>query len=296
MLRMAILGLALILVLGATLGVPVLAEVRTRRIDTPEDLRRVIGTPPLALIPDLRGNGHAREKQFILAEGFRSLRVEVEMTRRTRRLRSLLVTSALPQEGKSTAVVNLARVFREAGASVIIADGDFLRPTLHLKLDIQPTASLADVISGAHPLDAALVDVGTGIQAIAPRPAATPDARGLMTRRRLQPLVAALTTKADIVIFDSAPMLTIRETALLASVVDGVVLVVNAGSTSWEDMTRAKALLDETGAITLGTVLNQVPVTTLWRQYRHYYEPYWFTNDGAPKAPTRPAHHRRGRA
>jgi polysaccharide biosynthesis transport protein len=294
--RVAILGLALMLVMGATVGIPLVAELRTRRIDTPEDLSRVIGTPPLALIPDLRGNGHVREKQFILAEGFRSLRVEVEMSRRSRRLRSLLVTSALPQEGKSTAVVNLARVFREAGATVIIADGDFLRPTLHLKLDIPPTPSLADVMSGTHPLEAALVDIGTGIQAIAPRPAPTPASRGLMTRHRLQPLVAALTTKADIVIFDSAPLLSIRETALLASVVDSVVLVVNAGGPSWEDVTRTKALLDATGAITLGTVLNQVPVATFWRQYRHYYEPYWSTDDVAPNASMRSAKDRRTRA
>ena len=90
----------------------------------------------------------------------------------------------------------------------------------------------------------------------------------------LRDLINEMSTKTDFVICDSSPVLLIRDNLLLASAVDGVVLVAKAGSTGFSDLARTKALLEGAGARVLGVVLNQVPVGPLRKYYRSYYESY----------------------
>ena len=189
-------------------------------------------------------------------------------------LKRLLVTSASAHEGKSTVVANLGFALSESGRRVVLADTDFLRPTLHRTMKIKSSRGLVETLESDQPAEPILVPVTQGLWLAQRGESFQPSSRGMLAGSRLRDLIGEMTTKADFVICDSSPVLVIRDNLLLASAVDGVVLVAKAGTTGFRDLTRAKALLESAGARILGVVLNQVPVGPLRKYYRDYYVSY----------------------
>jgi capsular exopolysaccharide synthesis family protein len=211
----------------------------------------------------------------MFTEAFRALRVAVELGTRGEPLRSLLVTSAFPDEGKSTVVVNLGFALNEAGRRVVLADTDFLRPTLHRATKIKSSKGLVDTLESEQPLEPALVPVNNEGLWLAQRgESLQPRSRGMLGGVRLRELIGEMANRADFVICDSSPVLLIPDNLLLAGSVDGVILVAKAGTTGFRDLQRSKALLEGAGARVLGVVLNQVPAGSLKNYYRRYYNSY----------------------
>ncbi|HXG02821.1 MAG TPA: polysaccharide biosynthesis tyrosine autokinase [Candidatus Binatia bacterium] len=275
-------ALALGLMVGA--AVPAGVELVLRTVEGEDDVTATTGLPVLALLPALRSRKPRyvgalpplRKKpddNLLFSDCFRDLRVAIQLAQRTAGFRSLLVTSPSPGEGKSTVVVNLGLAFAESGKRVLLADTDFQRPTLHQILQAQPETGIVDVLEGGG-ADQALVPVGERMW-LAPRgKAMRPEVRGTLATARLRQVVQDLGEHAELVIYDSSPVLIVPENLFLAAAVDVVLLVVRAGHTTCRDLGRARELLETAGAKILGVVINEMPVSVLRSRYAYYYRTY----------------------
>lgn len=194
-----------------------------------------------------------------LSEAYRTLRTNLEFSSLDKPIRSMVVTSAAPEEGKSTTLANLAVVLAQAGKKVIVVDCDLRRPSLHKIFNAQSTAGFTDMMRDdtllkKPPLEetdvANLKLLVSGM--IPPNPAE------LLASKRMDEVIAALLKIGDIVLFDAPPVIAVTDAAVLASKVDVVLLVVSAGRTKRDHAKKAKALLDKVNARLIGTVLNNV--------------------------------------
>jgi len=217
---------------------------------------------------------HPFNDDCIFTDAFRNLRVAVQLGMRRERFRSLLITSPMAAEGKSTVVVNLGLAFGEAGTRVIVADTDFLRPTLHKRLHVSPSDGIAHALLGDDGVEAPLVLVGDRMWIAPGGHPFEPQTRGMLATKRLKQLLKDIGRQAEVVICDCSPILLVPDNLFLATAVDAVIIVAKAGSTSCSDLVRTKALLDGVGARLLGVVINELPSSTLRRQYDHYYRHY----------------------
>jgi polysaccharide biosynthesis transport protein len=284
--RMLAIAIAFAAALGIGATVPAGVEWLHRKIENEDDVELATGLPVLAFVPHIRSgrpvfmsgpadpNAPGPSDQLIFTEAFRALRVNIELSTRGESLRRLLVTSALADEGKSTVVANLGYALNESGHRVILADTDFLRPTLHRAMKIKSAKGLVETLESEATVEPTLVPVTQGLWLAQRGEALAPRSRGMLAGARLRELITQMTSKADFVICDSSPVLLIPDNLLLASAVDGVVLVAKAGSTGFRDLARTKSLLEGAGARVLGVVLNEMPVGPLRKYYRNYYNSY----------------------
>jgi capsular exopolysaccharide synthesis family protein len=285
--RVRFLAAALLLVLGASAGVPAAAEWVNRAVETEDDVEAATGLPVLAVLPRVR-SGPPRllpvaatrrlaraDDTFIFSEAVRNLSATIQLALRTDGPRRLLVASPMPGEGKSMLVLNLGMAFGEAGHRVVMADTDFLRPTLERQLKIEAATGLADALQSQCGIEQALVKVGDTTW-IAPRgQSLPPQVRGMLGTTRLRALMADLTQHGDVILCDSSPVLLTPDNLFLAGAVDAVILVARAGKTTCRELTRAKALLEAAGGRLLGVVINEMPASALRRHYDRYYRAYY---------------------
>ena len=187
------------------------------------------------------------------AEAYQSLRTNIEFSRLERPLRTLLVTGVDRSTDKSVAVANLAVVMAQAGDRVILVDGDLRRPQQHEIFEVHSQQGLSNWLTdqGPAPLQATGVE---GLQLLAAGPP-TANPVALLSGQRLSAALAELSRQAEYVLCDAPPVLGLTDAALWASQVDGVVLLVNAGSTKRDHAQRAKAVLEKVHAHIVGAVL-----------------------------------------
>jgi capsular exopolysaccharide synthesis family protein len=194
-----------------------------------------------------------------ISEAYRTLRTNLDFSSLDKPIKTMLVTSAGPEEGKSTVLANLAVTTAQAGRKVILVDCDLRRPTLHnifnLKNDLGLTTMVVeDAAMGSPPLQ----DTGVeGLQLVSSGPL-PPNPSELLGSRRMEEIIAALLEQADVVLFDAPPVVAVTDAAVLATKVDGVLLVINAGGTKRDYARAAKARLEKVNANLLGAVLNNV--------------------------------------
>lgn len=282
--RTQFVGLALALALMIGIGAPAAAEYFNRPIMGEVDIRHLIGLPILAEIPQVDSqqavfgsgdNQQGRQEDYhLFVDGFRRLRVELQMIGDENPLRRILVASALPFEGKSTVVFNLALAFGEVGKRVIIADADFHRPTLHRIANATARNGFTELLAGTSKLTDTITPITENVQ-LAPRGGAltAPARRGLGTER-LTKILGDMSEEADYVIMDSSPILLIPDNLYMAAAADGIVLVVAVGHTRPRDLLKTKAVLERAGTPVLGVVLNRTPLKQLngyYKQYSAYY-------------------------
>lgn len=294
--RNAIFGAALSLLLGiiAAFGL----ERVNRNIRTPEEAEQAYGLPVIATVRHSRNvaprqDGRASVSDD-LRETFRSLRSTLDLVPKP--LRTILVTSAVPEEGKSTMVRNLALVYAEAGLRVAVVDADLRRPSVARMLNAQSTPGLANVLMGLVPLDTALQAVevsvpqpiaeqptngavatevvapaavatnghGSHDEAVArlqvvasgPRPADPP---AMFSAPNLPALLERLSADHDVVLIDSPPLLPVSDTMPLLSLVDGTLLVCRVGTSSVDGAQRVLRIVSRIpDAHVLGLVVNDV--------------------------------------
>lgn len=188
------------------------------------------------------------------AEAFRSLRTNIIFANIDKPLKTLLVTSAAPLEGKSLTLANLAVVMAQGGRSTILVDCDLRRPSLHELFGVPGQPGLTDMVlndNDTPPLVATDID---GLQLL---PAGTSNVNpaDLLTSRRMEAVIAALKPRAEFVLFDAPPIVSVSDAALLASNLDAALIVVNAGHTRREHAQRAKELLEKIHVRVLGAIL-----------------------------------------
>jgi non-specific protein-tyrosine kinase len=194
-----------------------------------------------------------------VSEAYRTLRTNLDFSSLDKPIKTMLVTSAGPEEGKSTVLANLAVTTAQAGRRVILVDCDLRRPTLHNIFNLKNDAGLTTmVVDDAAMESPPLRDTGVeGLQLVSSGPL-PPNPSELLGSRRMEEIIAALLERADVVLFDAPPVVAVTDAAVLATKVDGVLLVVNAGGTKRDYARTAKARLEKVNANLLGAVLNNV--------------------------------------
>lgn len=194
------------------------------------------------------------------AEAFRTLRTNVIFASLEQPLQTLLVTSAAPEEGKSTTLANLAVVMAQGGRRTILVDCDLRRPKQHEIFGVPTAPGFSDWMLGAAAAgdsDSAPETVACGVDGLRllPAGAPAPNPADLLTSPRIGSLVSSLKSQADFVLFDAPPLLAVSDAALLAANLDGALLVVSAGHTRRDHAQRAKELLEKIHVRLVGAVL-----------------------------------------
>jgi exopolysaccharide transport family protein len=212
-----------------------------------------------------------REPNSLFAESIQSLRLALRHIASDRDMKAILITSALPGEGKSTIAVNLARAAALCGDRVLLIDADLRRPSVASNLGFAPAPGLADVLAGEADLHRAVQrDSLSPMHLLAGDTAVSgAEAMALLSSRDLTTLIATARSTYDLVLLDSAPLLPVADPRVLVSQVDGVALVVASELTT---KSAVRAALQETPGIEtkiLGSVMNRVLVDYA-RTYSEY--------------------------
>ena len=236
-----------------------LAEFLDDRINSIEDASRVLGLSSLGLVPALsEDDAHLLPQMQGLdpaSESYRVLRTNIHFATVDAPARTLLVTSSNPGEGKTTTAANLAFAMAMDGKTVILVDTDLRRPTLHKLLGLSVLPGLTDVLLGHAPLHPQEIMPGLSVLTAGSTP---PNPGELLNSRKFRNLVETLTQQCDMVIFDSPPILVAADAAILASQMDGTVLVVETGQTKKGAARRALQLLTQARANVLGAAYNKM--------------------------------------
>ena len=194
-----------------------------------------------------------------LAEAYRTLRTNLMFSSLEHPLTTLLVTSPAPEEGKSTTLANLAVTLAQGGRPTILVDCDLRRPRLHEIFGVPAEPGLSNAILDKVD-EPKLVATGVENLSLLPAGAVPPSPADLLGSRRMEALIANLKSRADFVLFDAPPVIAVTDAALLASQLDGVLLVVSAGRTQRDDAQRAKDLLEKIHVRLVGAVLTNAAV------------------------------------
>lgn len=237
------------------------------------ELEGRLGIPVLAAVPDLRTVPGGRERPrdpmgpadylvgnegSVFGEAFRSIRTALRIGHSNPLVRSLVITSALPDEGKTTTSICLARSAALAGVRVVLVDCDVRRRASSRSMAQGATVGLIDVLKGTTSLGQALVqDVASGAQILA-QSAQAPADYDLIASNEMQLLIAELTARFDLVLLDTAPVLALAEARAIAGMADGVLLVTRWRKTPAKAASLALDLLGRVGANVQGAALTMV--------------------------------------
>jgi tyrosine-protein kinase len=274
-----VLNLALGALLGLLLG---LGQAILRfRLDT-----RVVGPADVAEVTDrsivgaIAFDSDAKEHPLIFkgdthsmrAEAYRRLRTNLQFLLLNGRRNSILVSSSVAAEGKSTTSINLATTLADSGRSVLLIDADLRRPSLADYLNLDGTAGLTDVIIGRAALPDVVQPLGRGNLDVLTAGRIPPNPSELLGSRPMEKLLAEATDRYDMVIIDSPPLLPVTDSALLSRFCGGVLLVVGSGSVTRPELATAISSLEAVDASILGLVLNRLRASELGHYgYHHYY-------------------------
>jgi len=193
------------------------------------------------------------------AEAYRTLRTNLEFASVDEPVRTLLVTSSIPGEGKTTTSSNLAVAFAQAGRTVILVDADLRKPGIHKLFDLPNASGLSSLLRTD---DVAIDDVAQATEEERLRVVTTgplpPNPAELLGSHRMQTILERLVAAADLVIVDSPPLQAVADAAILASITDGTLLVIDAGRTRRAAAGRGREALAKSGARVLGAALNRL--------------------------------------
>lgn len=212
-----------------------------------------------------------------VSEAFRSLRTNLQFTSVDKKVKSILITSSLPNEGKSTIIKNLAYALAMTGAKVIVVDCDLRNPTVHQMFKIPNISGLTNIIVEDDRYEKYVISDkefdNLGIITSGPIP---PNPSELIGSNKMKSFLNKLKEDYDYVLLDAPPVLLVTDPTVLAPVVDGVILVIQANKTEIEATKRAKEILTNVKANILGAVLNKVK-----EQRSGYYYYYYYNDDGS---------------
>lgn len=195
------------------------------------------------------------------AEAYRSLRANIGFSSIEQPVKSILVTSAAPGEGKSTTLLNLGIIMAQAGPRVFVVDADFRHPTLHSLIGFTPNGrrvppGLSDLIAGTAALAEVLLGTGFPRLGVVPTGIVPANPGELLGSQRMRGVIRDLASQADYVLFDSPPCLDYADAFVLSSMVDGVLYVVRAGAQDRAAQRRVQRQLQQAKARMLGVVFN----------------------------------------
>jgi capsular exopolysaccharide synthesis family protein len=296
-------NIALSFVIGLVggIGLALLREYMDNTVKSPDDIEALVHLPSLAVVPAftesngdrprsklLKGassNGHEKRIELVaqhlpksqMSEAFRALRTALLLSQADHPPQVILVTSALPREGKTTAAANLAVTLAQLGDRTLLIDADLRKPGIGrlLSLGNGKYAGLSSYLAGVSSLDLVTVQHPAipNLSAIPTGPL-PPNPADLLSSQKLSEAIAELRTKFKFIVIDSPPIMAATDAVILSVKADGVLLVVRSGETPKEAFTRTRDLLLSVKCHLLGVVLNAVDSTAPDYYYSYRYYPY----------------------
>ena len=265
---------AIAFALVAAIGIALLWDLLDNRIYSDDDAQRATGLPVLAQIPlekrpERQLISNTGTKMTPVLESFRMLRANIAFSAADRPIRSLVVTSSLPNEGKSTTAINLATAAALCGESVILLDLDLRRPTQHVLSGLSNTPGFVNIVSGNCSIEEATQESSVEGLKIITAGSIPPNPYKILNSDAARQTIQKLTQMADLVIIDTPPLLGLADARLVASFVDGSIMVVSCEETKRRDASRASDLLHSTNSDIVGTVFTKVPHASAG--YSDYY-------------------------
>lgn len=305
-------ALAILVGLFGGVGLALLREYLDNTVKNPDDVESLSRLPSLAVVPAfnnsegdhrsrlqklLRGsrNGfHERvallthsQPQSQVSEAFRALRTSLLLSQPDRPPQVILITSALPHEGKTTAAVNIGVTLAQLGDSTLLIDGDLRKPGISraLRMTDGKHAGLSSYLAGVTALDLVTVPhpVISNLHAIPTGPI-PPNSADLLSSHRLAEMMCELRKRYKFIVIDSPPIMAATDAVILSALVDGVLLVVRSGETPKEAFTRTHDLLHSVNSRVLGVVLNAVDSSSPDYYYSYRYYPYAYSAYGRNEA------------
>ncbi len=261
-------------------GLAFLIEYVDDTVRTPDDVKRVLPLSVLGIVPYLGKNGAqtgvvvTQHPLRPIAEAFRNLRTSIQFTNLDEPPRTLLVTSPQPTDGKSFTATNLAAVIAQGGKSVILVDADLRHPTQHYTFNLPLEPGLTEALLSVADRPRALRQTEVESMRVITVGSRAPDSTELLASQTFKRYIAELREQADVVIMDSPPVLAVSDAAVLSTLVDGVVLVMDAGKTRTPAAVQAAERLASVGGVILGVVLNRVKARSGGYYYYYYYHDY----------------------
>lgn len=262
------LNLALGLLVGLAIGVggAVLRETLDTSVTSTEEVKQITGGPVLGVVPE---DPRAASQPLVdestsvhnpRVEAYRQLRTNLQFVDVDHPVRALVVTSAIPVEGKTVTAANLAIAMAESGRRVVLIEADLRRPRTADYFGMEGAVGLTNVLIGqasAHDLLQQFARLPLWVLASGPLP---PNPSELLGSHQMGELLKELGEESDVVLLDAPPLLPVTDAAVLATQCDGALLVARHGHTTRDQIAGAVAALDQVGAHLLGTVINRVPV------------------------------------
>ena len=277
------LNLMVALFLGLALGggIAFFFESLDQTIKTPEDMQKFLSLPFLGLIPFFA----LKDKEFPpelvafkdphspTAEGYRALRTSITFASPDQKKKALLVTSAVPKEGKTITAINLAISLSQAGEKTILVEADYRHPSLHNIFGISRAEGITEFLTGPgdnlnsyiHSTEIANLDLVT-CGSIPPNPSE------LLGSKSMERLIGQLSEIYDRIIFDAPPVLAVTDAVILSTKVDGTIIIVKADETPRKAVLRTSELVASVGSEIIGAVLN---MARLEKHKGYYYYHYY---------------------
>jgi polysaccharide biosynthesis transport protein len=286
------LSFAFMLGLISGVGLAFLLEGLDNTVRTTEQAQMISGLPPLGMIP--LGSRAAREganakrlviatskevvelitqvrPQSQMAESYRALRTSLLLSSLGAPPKVIMVTSALPQEGKTTTSINCAVVLAQKGVRVLLIDADLRRPSIHKTLGMGPRSGLSNVLTGSATLDSAITrsPILPNLDVL---PAGTPppNPAELLASTNMRDVLQELRGHYDHIVVDTPPTLSVTDAVVLSPRADAIVLVIRSGQTTKQALRRSRDILMQVNAKVSGVLLNAVDLSS--PDYYYYYE------------------------
>ncbi len=271
------LDIALAVLVGLVLGLgfAFLREMLDNTVKDSDELAAHSALPVLGMVPwDKRATtvpiSFRADPHGTRAEGFRQLRTNLQFVDVDNPPRVIAVTSALPQEGKSHTALNLAAALAEAGQRVCLIEADLRKPSLAEALGIVGDVGLTSVLIGRATIAEVVQTVGDNLEVLVSG-GVPPNPSELLNSEAFRHTLRSVRTRVDTVVIDTAPLLPVADGAQIASLADATVLVVRAGKTTREQITRAIEALANVDVTPVGVVLSMAQSQ---RGSGYYYQGY----------------------
>ncbi len=275
-------GLAAFIGLMLAAGIAFLVEYLDDTLKTPDDVEQVLGVPVLGFVAEMQYKNKKAEEVYVshqprspVSEAFRSLRTNLEFSSVQKPIRTIIVTSPSPAEGKTTIAVNLAAIYAQSGKRVALVDADMRHPCVHRLLGLPNRDGLSDLFRTGESVQSVsrtklelphLMVITSG--SLPPNPAE------LLGSERMSQILDELRELVDVIVIDTPPSL-VADAQILSGKVDAVLLVVQPGKTQAETALASMEIYKRAGARVIGTVVNRIPRN---REYYYggykYYSPY----------------------
>lgn len=274
------LALAMFLGLAAGVGLAFLLEILDTTITTREQVEERLRLAFLGIIPSIEGNKEDKERDLFVhanprsapAECLRSIRTNLLFMSPEKPLKTIVVTSAGPSEGKTTTATALAEVMADGGSRVLIVDADMRRPQLHKVFEVSNEQGLSSLILGEGRLDDVIKTSSVPNLSILPCGPIPPNPAELLHTEGFARLLEAMAQRYDRVIIDSPPAGVVADAVVISTKVDGTLMVLKAGQTSRDAATRAVRSISDVNGRIFGAVLNDLDLTD--QRYGQYYQYY----------------------